>query len=67
MNLPVDWPRINQFPEWFTVAPESRYLLSDQVNGKKRSYSGEQLHEGVALSLKAGIPAALRIELERRP
>ncbi len=22
MNLPVDYPRINQFPEWFTLPPE---------------------------------------------
>lgn len=22
MNLPVDYPRINQFPEWFTLSPE---------------------------------------------
>jgi hypothetical protein len=25
LRLPVDWPRINQFPEWFTVRAERSY------------------------------------------
>ena len=27
MNLPLDYPRINQFPEWFTVDFEKEYIV----------------------------------------
>lgn len=62
MKLPIDWPRINQFPEWFTVAPEKRYVLHASSNEKQQAYSGEQLHEGINLSLRAGVSAKIRIE-----
>ena len=46
MNLPIDYPRINQFPEWFTVDPELEYEVSLQrpESRKKdiRVYSGEE-------------------------
>ena len=25
LRLPIDWPRINQFPEWFTVDADGSY------------------------------------------
>ncbi len=28
LNLPHDYPRINQFPEWFTAEPGARYRVS---------------------------------------
>ncbi len=62
MRLPIDWPRINQFPEWFTVTPEKSYVLHADSNGKKKAYSGKQLQEGIDQSLKAGIPAQIRLE-----
>ncbi|MFC1743189.1 hypothetical protein ACFL35_04290 [Candidatus Riflebacteria bacterium] len=64
MKLPIDWPRINQFPEWFTVDPEKRYVLHESSNGKQHTYSGKQLHEGISQSLKAGTARKIRIELK---
>ncbi len=29
MKMPLDWPRISQFPEWFTVDPGKKYRISD--------------------------------------
>lgn len=52
MQLPMDWPRINQFPEWFVVRPENKYTLI--VNGESRVTSGEKLLSGLPLTLPAG-------------
>ena len=30
LHLPIDWARINQFPEWFVVDPEMRYRISER-------------------------------------
>ena len=27
MHMPLDWPRINQFPEWFTIGKNGNYEL----------------------------------------
>jgi hypothetical protein len=50
MRLPQDYPRINQFPEWFTVAEHSRYSVkSGQEAPVERS--GKDLAKGIALKL----------------
>ncbi|MDF9800115.1 hypothetical protein OKW21_005378 [Catalinimonas alkaloidigena] len=54
MNLPVDWPRINQFPEWFTVDPEQTYQWIDGQAETSEMIGGESLLEGVPVSLPAG-------------
>jgi hypothetical protein len=41
-NLPVDYPRINQFPEWFTVEDGARYLVQIDDDAPL-NVSGEQL------------------------
>jgi hypothetical protein len=66
MKLPLDWPRINQFPEWFTVAPEGRYSIRDAATGgAERVYSGGDLHAGIPLTLRAG--EEKHIEIQRHP
>ncbi len=54
MKLPLDWPRINQFPEWFTVTGNKDYELEDGPSGLKRSYTGKQLHKGVDFHIEPG-------------
>jgi hypothetical protein len=54
MGLPIDYPRINQFPEWFTVQPEKSYSVvssNPKVSGK---YTGKQLLEGIQVKLSGG-------------
>lgn len=53
MRLPLDYPRINQFPEWFTAEPGEYYevRIGDE-SGPDRT--GAQLAEGLELTLKAG-------------
>lgn len=53
MNLPIDWPRINQFPEWFTVDPEHVYQWIEVQKDRSQTLEGETLINGVQLTLAA--------------
>ena len=46
MNMPLDWPRINQFPEWYTVDPGKKYDVSLGSFKSSKVYSGEELAKG---------------------
>lgn len=54
MRLPVDWPRINQFPEWFTVSEEGVYLLTDVAGQPPETITGRDLLDGMLFSLESG-------------
>jgi hypothetical protein len=51
MRMPLDWPRINQFPEWFTAADDKRYLVHDITAGGREIRTGHQLRRGVYVEL----------------
>lgn len=53
-RLPVDWPRINQFPEWFTVSADRKYRLIDIQKGSSREVPGITLLDGLPLVLEPG-------------
>ena len=64
LHLPIDYPRINQFPEWFIADREKKYVLvsSDQnLNGK---YSGDELIEGITINLEDDRPVFIKIRLD---
>ncbi|MBI4324377.1 MAG: hypothetical protein HY674_03860, partial [Chloroflexi bacterium] len=62
MRLPLDYTRINQFPEWFAVEANARYQVK-LGQGRTLDKTGAQLAEGVAVQLKAG--EALWIEVRK--
>ncbi len=62
MNLPLDWPRINQFPEWFTAKPEKRYELLDLTLDTQKTLTGKQLAEGIAIGLNANAEKHLLVQ-----
>jgi len=62
MNMPLDWPRINQFPEWFTVKQNKRYLVHDLTSNTRKSYTAQQLADGITISLQAGVPQYLIVQ-----
>lgn len=59
LRLPADWPRINQFPEWFTVQRSRNYAIRDRTGSAPRRQTGAQLAAGYSLSL----PANAKLEL----
>lgn len=60
-NLPIDWPRINQFPEWFTVEHEKLYSITKPDEDYAQSFSGDELSRGLLMSLADGEYLRLKI------
>ncbi|MCX6334419.1 MAG: hypothetical protein NT092_08960 [Bacteroidia bacterium] len=54
MHLPLDWPRINQFPEYFTVEIGKSYTIISGTDNKEIVVSGEKLKEGLDVKVKGG-------------
>ncbi|XOV94794.1 MAG: hypothetical protein ACFHWX_08830 [Bacteroidota bacterium] len=54
MHLPFDWPRINQFPEWFTPDVNDMYALTDINTGETQNYTGQQLINGISVKVNKG-------------
>ena len=52
LNLPADYPRINQFPEWYTVEADKKYRVTHADGRRSKTYSGRQLLEGISVRLK---------------
>ncbi len=51
MHLPMDWPRINQFPEWFTVEPGREYHFIDLNKQTSSIFTPKELLEGISINL----------------
>lgn len=51
MKLPIDWPRINQFPEWLTVENGEAYHLVDISEESVKTPNGDELLQGINISL----------------
>jgi hypothetical protein len=54
LRLPVDYPRINQFPEWFVARRERNYSVREGEKAVAKTYPGAALWDGVGLSLPGG-------------
>lgn len=62
LHLPLDYPRINQFPEWFTVDTSKRYSVTNVTTGEKTQHDGPELVKGVPVVLSPGQMLFWRIE-----
>lgn len=54
LGLPMDWPRMNQFPEWFVVDPEGRYVVEDVGAGQRTEVRGQTLLDGLPVRVPEG-------------
>ncbi len=52
LNLPIDYPRINQFPEWFTAKTGAYYSIVSSQKDISGEYTGNDLLDGIAIKLK---------------
>jgi hypothetical protein len=64
LHLPMDYPRINEFPEWFTVAADHSYGIRDMGAGAVGRHAGKELISGIDVSVKPG--AGLRLLISTR-
>lgn len=58
-NLPVNYTRLNEFPEWFTVNPCDLYRVT--IGGEVNTLSGAELARGLDIALKAGESVLIRV------
>ena len=64
LRLPIDWPRINQFSEWFTVEAGRSYPL--RTGGDVAKVTTEvPLADGFPVSLGAGATLELTVTTGR--
>jgi hypothetical protein len=54
LHLPIDYPRINQFPEWFTVSNDKKYEFTNFNKKSKTLPSDTELKNGVEMNLEGG-------------
>ncbi|MCP4262883.1 MAG: FAD-dependent oxidoreductase [Planctomycetes bacterium] len=62
MKMPLDWPRINQFPEWFTANAANSYAVHDLTQNSKKVYTGAQLQKGLPINLQRGAARKLMVQ-----
>lgn len=60
LHLPIDFQRLNEWPEGFTVSPGSAYQVADDSAASRR-VDGAELAAGLPLRLEAGRARALRV------
>jgi hypothetical protein len=51
LNMPLDYPRINQFPEWFTILENRSYRLNGLSNKISDKYSAQDLIDGIEMEI----------------
>lgn len=55
MKLPLDYTRINQFPEWFTADAKKKYRVTTFGDSKtSKVHRGVELLEGLPVELRGG-------------
>ena len=61
MHYPADYPRINQYQEWFVVEKNQAYHLKNIQAGTLNKIKGSLLTKGLAVEVKAGETVFLEI------
>lgn len=62
MNLPLDYPRINQFPEWFVVSEDAKYKLKITGEHHTEVLTGKILKSGFPIKIDKGRTYQLFVE-----
>jgi hypothetical protein len=52
MNFPADYPRINEFQQWFSVDKNAKYALEDLNKKTTKIYPGSVLIDGLSVILE---------------
>ena len=61
IGLPLNYPRLNEWPEWFVAEPERRYRVDDSSQGLQDIYDGTVMMDGLELQLAAGAERQFRV------
>lgn len=61
MHYPADYPRINQYQEWFVVEDHQSYKCKSNQTGTLNKIKGKMLAKGLEVEVKAGETVFLEI------
>ena len=61
MHLPLDYPRINQNPEWFSLDDDTDYLLVDYNKNLSEKFYGWELEDGIKIALEGDKACLIKI------
>jgi hypothetical protein len=59
MHLPLDYPRLNKWPEWLVAHPDKTYQVTGSLGD--RQAGGAELADGLPIQLMPGTPVSLRV------
>ena len=61
LGLPLNYPRLNEWPEWFVVEPGRQYRVDDSGGDASGAYDGARLGSGLDLRLQGGAEQRLQV------
>lgn len=64
LKMPTDYPRLNQFPEWFTVDKDKKYSV-EMPGANKRTVSAQELRDGWPIQVTPDAPCRLIVREEK--
>lgn len=62
-RMPLEYPRLNEAPEWYVVEPAETYRVTDLDTDRTWTYSGQELAEGIPVTLGGDRPSVLRLTI----
>jgi hypothetical protein len=67
LRLPFNYPRLNEWPEWFTVEADQRYRIEGLAESLPAQHDGAALSAGLLLRLEPGAESRLRVCASEAP
>jgi hypothetical protein len=61
LKLPVNYPRLNEWPEWFSVLEGTSYRIENVVTGQASIVASAELRDGLPLALGPGTEQRLSV------
>jgi hypothetical protein len=61
LKLPMDYARINQFPEWYTIKSEKQYEIKNLITNSTQKFYGFDLEKGFSIELDPNLEHKLKL------
>lgn len=62
LGMPVNYPRVNEWPEWFVIHERREYKITDVASRETKTVLGSELRQGMKLHLQSGTAVTMVIE-----
>jgi hypothetical protein len=61
LHLPWNYPRLNEWPEWYAALPGQTYRLDDPSGPLSGAHDGAALNQGLPIQLQAGAERLIQV------